>query len=302
MGAAQIIVNRVHILQESPAHLVRETGLLSQRNWMNKQVDARKVIDCAMDIIVVMKQHTELWQNILFHASDFEVANEVRTMELAAFRALNNDDEIEVSSADPIHAPTHNRNKSGDEFAREEESEVKSADSTHVSSPTTIESFHDTKRGSDVESETEKNSNSSLTHSEDDTDSRIGRDKFDDEDGDKDEEVDEEDEESLSSRSSSSWSLGSCAEEVKEFEQKRKVTESEWYRKYGKLDKLDEFALRSEEEEEFDRSQRAHNELFGANGNGFREALTNEAADRIGHDFVTDRAIAKWRRSRSGAQ
>ena len=78
VAVAQIITNKELIMQQNAARLLQ--GLLSQRKWMNQRLDARKVIDCTMRLVQVLKEkkHDKLWQNILRHSSDFDVAIQIK--------------------------------------------------------------------------------------------------------------------------------------------------------------------------------------------------------------------------------
>ena len=78
LAAAQIIINKKHIMSQNPARLLQ--GLLSQRKWMNQRLDAKAVIDCAMHLIILLKQtkHKKLWDNISKHSSNFDVAIQVK--------------------------------------------------------------------------------------------------------------------------------------------------------------------------------------------------------------------------------
>eukprot|EP01083_Nonionella_stella_P314232 1131230_1 len=78
LAAAQIIINKKSIIQQNPARLLQ--GLLSQRKWMNQRLDAKAVIDCAMHLIVKLKndKHYKLWKNITLHSSNFEIAIQIK--------------------------------------------------------------------------------------------------------------------------------------------------------------------------------------------------------------------------------
>merc|ERR1711971_905308 len=78
LGVAQIIINKKLLMTQHPTMLLQ--GVLSQRKWMNKRLDAKAVIDCAMHLIIILKQekHKKLWQSIAKHASDFDVALQIK--------------------------------------------------------------------------------------------------------------------------------------------------------------------------------------------------------------------------------
>ena len=80
VAAAQLIINRNAILSiNSPRQLI--STILSQLKWMNGSLNARKTIVCTMELIVRLKsvdKLQELWQNILTHATNFEVAQQIR--------------------------------------------------------------------------------------------------------------------------------------------------------------------------------------------------------------------------------
>eukprot|EP01083_Nonionella_stella_P072914 196803_1 len=77
IAAAQIISNKELMIHTTPT--VLRQGLLSARKWMNGQLDAKAVIECAMKLILILrrKQNCKLWSQILHHASDLNVACEL---------------------------------------------------------------------------------------------------------------------------------------------------------------------------------------------------------------------------------
>eukprot|EP01083_Nonionella_stella_P006469 18791_1 len=78
MAAAHIIVNKKRILLQTPPMLLR--GLLSQRMWMNRATDASEIVHCTLKLIETLKesQHKELWNNVLYHATNLDVAASIK--------------------------------------------------------------------------------------------------------------------------------------------------------------------------------------------------------------------------------
>eukprot|EP01084_Bolivina_argentea_P036986 68377_1 len=78
LAAAQIISNKKLIMTQPPMKLVQT--ILSQRKWMNQRLNAKLVINSAMQMIILLKQekHKKLWQNILLHSNNFEIAVQIK--------------------------------------------------------------------------------------------------------------------------------------------------------------------------------------------------------------------------------
>merc|ERR1712154_286925 len=98
--------------QQAPARLLQ--GLLSQRKWMNQQLDAKAVIDCTMHLIILLKQekHKTLWRNIAKHATNFEIAENIKKQH----------EKLKVSTGMISTAnisPKSNGNKSNHDFNQE---------------------------------------------------------------------------------------------------------------------------------------------------------------------------------------
>ena len=77
--AAQLISNRLLLLNEKNVPKLLQT-LLSQRHWMNRSIDSKKIIESAMNCIVILKdqKNKDLWNNILKHASDLKIASKIK--------------------------------------------------------------------------------------------------------------------------------------------------------------------------------------------------------------------------------
>jgi len=103
LAAAQIIINKKAIMTQNPARLLQ--GLLSQRKWMNQRLDAKAVIDCAMHLIILLKQskHKKLWDNISKHSSNFDVAIQVK---------IEHENGVTYSQITTAHLSSTNNNKS----------------------------------------------------------------------------------------------------------------------------------------------------------------------------------------------
>ena len=74
--ATSIISKKKEILAETdPSRLLN--GILSSRKWLNRDIDAKKIIEITMDAIFQLKQNKkELWTFVLNHASNFDTATE----------------------------------------------------------------------------------------------------------------------------------------------------------------------------------------------------------------------------------
>eukprot|EP00483_Globobulimina_turgida_P009106 UN09124 len=54
--------------------------MLAQRKWMNRQLNASAVIECSMDLIILLKEtkYKQLWKEIALHATDFDTAISIK--------------------------------------------------------------------------------------------------------------------------------------------------------------------------------------------------------------------------------
>ncbi|ETO26123.1 rab domain-containing cell division control protein [Reticulomyxa filosa] len=79
VAAAQIIAKKDLLMEQTPNALSQ--GLLSQRKWLNGQLDGRLVVKISMDIICTLKsndKYKSLWQDILTHTTNLENARRIK--------------------------------------------------------------------------------------------------------------------------------------------------------------------------------------------------------------------------------
>ena len=76
--AAQIIENKNKILSLKTDS--DKYKLLNQRNWLNGSINAKTIIDITMKCIIKLKkpENTELWNDILKHASNIKIAKNIK--------------------------------------------------------------------------------------------------------------------------------------------------------------------------------------------------------------------------------
>lgn len=135
LAAAQIIVNKKLVLAQAPARLLQ--GLLSQRKWMNQRLNARDVIDCAMHLIIILKhsKHKKIWESVAKHASNFEVALQVKiehetgvTYKQITTANLSSNGASASNNNTHNSSNNHNGNKSANGHAHDHEDDINDDD------------------------------------------------------------------------------------------------------------------------------------------------------------------------------